>query len=749
MRGVIRIITRAAIWFGLVRLVALIGLFFALLVRIGDPIIVSEQRYAAFDFYQQSKPREFTTLPVAIIDVDDRSLDEVGQWPWPRTRVADLVRKATEAGAVAIAFDIIFSEPDRLSPAEIARDNPDLPSDVLDKMSLLPSNDDILADAFAGSRVVAGQTSIRTFSGALTEQREMADVAHAFIGPDPMPYMLKFPDMIQNLPVLEESAAGLGVFTVRPDPDGVFRRVSLVMSVQDKVRLGLSAELLRVATGGAPFAVRSNEAGIEGVVVARQLVPTASDGTVWPYLSPSSPSRYVSASDVLADRLPPGRLAGHMVLVGTSAIGLEDFRATPLGVAMAGVEIHAQVLENVLSETLLKRPNYTIAIELVTTLVLGFLVIVFAPVVSASLLIGSSLVFVGGYFATSYYLFFEHRFLLDPTFPIAATTFGVMLMSTVNYLREERERRKMRGAFGQYVSPDLVEQLSQNQDQLKLGGETRELTILFSDILGFTTIGEGYKDDPAGLTALINRFLTVLSNAILDNKGTIDKFMGDAVMAFWNAPLRHDDHAHLACRAALRMVDDIKALNLARLEEASADDTAGDVHPINVGIGMNTGPCVVGNMGSQSRFDYTALGDAVNLASRLEGQSRYYQVKIIIGSSTARQAMDSFAVLELDLVRVVGKNEPEKIYALLGDEALRNDPDFQTAFALNQQMLDLYRARDWQGAKSSLMELADVANGLDIDIDGVLQIHQDRIETFELNPPDPDWDASFSSTTKK
>ena len=746
LKGVIRIIARAAIWFGLVRLVALIGLLFALLVRIGDPILVSEQRYAAFDFYQQSKPREFTTMPVAIIDVDDRSLDEVGQWPWPRTRIADLVRKATEAGAVAIAFDIIFSEPDRLSPAEIARDNPDLPRDVLDKMSLLPSNDKILADAFAGARVVAGQTSVRTFSGALTEQRDMADVAHAFIGPDPTPYMLKFPDMIQNLAVLEESAAGLGVFTVRPDPDGVFRRVSLVMSVQDKIRLGLSAELLRVATGGAPFAVRSNEAGIEGVVVARQLVPTASDGTVWPYLSPSSSSRYVSAGDVLADRLPPGRLAGHMVLVGTSAIGLEDFRATPLGVAMAGVEIHAQVLENILSDTLLKRPNYTIAIELVTTLILGFLVIVFAPVVSAGLLIGSSLVFVGGYFATSYYLFFEHRFLLDPTFPIAATTFGVMLMSTVNYLREERERRKMRGAFGQYVSPDLVEQLSQNQDQLKLGGETRELTILFSDILGFTTIGEGYKDDPAGLTALINRFLTVLSNAILDNKGTIDKFMGDAVMAFWNAPLDHEDHARAACAAALEMVVAVDRLNRERDAEAAAENR--DFQSIEIGIGLNTGACTVGNMGSDIRFDYTAMGDPVNLASRLEGQTRNYGVSIVAGSSTEAAVHNDFALIELDLIRVKGKNQPEHIFALLGGAKLREDSLFADLAMLNAAMLSAYRDTNWDQAETLLDEMEPIGLEIDHRLAGYFQVYRDRIVQMRRTPPPDDWTGIYDATSK-
>jgi adenylate cyclase len=742
-------IRRFAHWFGVVRLVALIGLLCGLVVRVGDPSITSSLRYASFDYFQQSKPRAYQPTPVTIIDVDDASLSEIGQWPWPRTRIADLVRLTTEAGAVAIAFDVIFSEPDRLSPAQIVIDNPDLPPDIAAAMRALPANDDILAQAFAQARVVAGQTSVRTFDTKLDTTQAPPEVQYAFLGPDPLPFMLKFPDLLQNIPILENSAAGHGVFTVRPDPDGIFRRVPLVMSVQNQIRLGLSAELLRVATGAQPFAVKSNEAGIEGVVLARQLVSTQSDGTVWPYLSPSSKTRYVSASDVLTGRLEPGRLAGHLVFVGTSAIGLEDFRATPLGVAMAGVEIHAQVLENILSKTLLNRPNFTIAIELLTTFGLCLLVIMLAPVVAARSLISASILLLVGYFAVSYYLFYEHRFLLDPTFPILATMLSVMLMSTVNYLREERERRKMRGAFGQYVSPDLVEQLSKNQDQLKLGGETRELTILFSDILGFTTIGESFKDDPAGLTALINRFLTVLSNAILDNKGTIDKFMGDAVMAFWNAPLRNENHPHLACRAALRMVGDIAALNKRRVDEAFLIDPDADVHPINVGIGINTGSCVVGNMGSESRFDYTALGDAVNLASRFEGQSRYYQVNIIIGSSTAQKVKDDFALLELDLIKVVGKTLPERIHALVGDAEMHTDPDFQEVHVLNQQMLHDYRSRNWQGARQALERMAVASDGLGVNIDGFLQVYQDRIETCEANPPGEDWDGTYAATGKK
>lgn len=739
-------IGRFARWFGWVRLAALVGLACGLVIRAADPPVVSEIRNEAFDLYQQSRPRIHQPLPVAILDIDDRSLEELGQWPWPRTRVARMVDRAAAAGAVAVAFDIIFSEPDRMSPGSIARDS-SLPPDVASRLSSLPSNDAILAQAFARARVVVGQTSVRTVAGNRAEKVEMVEVPHALIGGDPSPFLQRFPDIIQNLPELEAAAAGRGVFTVRPDPDGIFRRVPLVMIVQDNLRLGLAAELLRVATGGAPFAIRSNEAGIEGVVLARQLVPTAADGTVWPYLSPSIRDRYVSAADLLAGRLPEGRLNGHLVLVGTSAIGLEDFRATALGVPMAGVEIHAQVLENILTQTLLSRPNYAIAVELVTTFVLCLLVILFAPSMAARWLIGSSLLLLGGYVATSYYLFHQHRMLLDPTFPVLATLLAVMLLSTVNYLREERQRRRIRGAFSQYVSPDLVDQLSESYDELTLGGETRELTVLFSDVLGFTTIAEGFKDDPAGLTQLMNRFLTVLSNAILAQKGTIDKFMGDAVMAFWNAPLRHDDHARLGCIAALDMVKGIAELNAARGRRAAMrGETAVAIH---VGVGINTGSCVVGNMGSESRFDYTALGDPVNLASRLEGLSRHYGLDIIIGSSTAERVMDELAVLELDLVRVVGKNRPEQIYALLGDGAMRDAVPFAELRRAGQAMLADYRARDFAAAETRLDEMERAAKRAGVGLDRFAAVYRARIAEFRDHPPGQDWDGTFTSTAKK
>ena len=712
------------------------------LARIADPAAVREVRFTAFDLFQQIAPREAQPAPVTILDIDDPSLERYGQWPWPRTRMAELLRRTFEGGAAALAFDIVFAEPDRLSPPAIARDNPNLGAAERAALSALPDNDAVFADMIARTRVVMGQTSVRSQATGLRDTGPIRATPHAILGQDARPFLQHYPDLLQNLTVFEDAAAGRGVFSVRPDSDGVYRRIPVAMMVDDTLRLGLAPELLRVATGGNAFALRGNAAGVDGVVLGGQLVRTAADGTVWPYLTPSMPQRFVSAGDLLDGSVPPDRLRGQLVLVGTSAIGLEDFRATPLGTPMAGVEIHAQLLENILTDTLLFRPNYAPAVELSAMVVLGALVILLVPVMGARPVIVSAILLIGGYVGLTWYLFDQQGLLLDPTWPALATVLMLIVMTTGNYLREERERRQIRGAFGQYVSPDLVQRLADDPGALSLGGERRPLTLLFSDVRGFTTLAEGFRDDPAGLTALMNSFLTVLSDAILREGGTIDKFMGDAVMAFWNAPLDCADHPQAACRAALAMRASVAALNARRRE----DDP--EALPIDVGIGLNTGSCVVGNMGSETRFDYTALGDAVNLASRLEGQSKSYGLGIILGQSTADAVGEAFAVIELDLLRVKGKQEPERVYGLLGDPETKRSGEFGDIARANARMRRAYTAQDWDAAETALADLTAAGERAGIDLSGYAAMYAARLRDLRADPPGPDWDGVHVATSK-
>ena len=727
------------------RLVALVLIVFALYVRWQDPIPVQLVRNLTFDTYQRIAPREPEPLPVAIIDIDDPSITEIGQWPWPRTRFAELVDTLTEYGAVAIAFDVIFAEPDRLSPQAVAADNA-IPASASEVLSRLPDNDDVLAAAFARSRVIVGQTSVRSAFHRTLSAEDIPDVAHALIGPAPDGMILDLPDLIQNLPVLEDAAAGRGMFSIRPDPDGVYRNLPMVMSAQGHLRLALAPEMLRVATGGDPFVLRSNAGGVDGVVLARQFIQTASNGTVRPYLTHSLRERFIPAAKVLNGSVDPSLVAGKLLFVGTSAVGLGDYRATPFGVAVPGVELHAQLLENLMTGSLLQRPNYMVSYELAMALFLCFIFVILTPIMNARFLAMSSVLILTAIGWGAFLVFQNQKMLVDASFPILAALATIIFMSTTNYMREEKKRRDIRSAFGHYVSEDLVNALTENPDNLQLGGETRDLTLMFSDVRGFTPIAESFRDNPAGLTRLMNRFLNLQSNAILDEKGTIDKFMGDAVMAFWNAPLDHADHARAACRAALRMRDGVEALNADRRAEAEADGS--EFMEIRFGIGIATGSCMVGNMGSDTRFDYTAMGDPVNLASRLEGQSSTYGKTVIVGSETERMVRENFALLEVDLVRLKGKKQAERIYALMGQSDVLNDPDFFEVRQMNEAMLKAYRRREWATARTILDKLEPIGLSFDPKLKKHFENYAARIAMFSENPPPEGWDGVHDATSK-
>ena len=428
------------------RLVGLALLILLIMVRIADPLFVSTIRNQSFDLYQRLVPRPSVKQPVVIVDIDEGSLEAVGQWPWPRSVVAKLVDRLTAMGAVAIGFDIVFAEPDRLSPDKIAQDNTALSPEVKAGLMALPSNEDLLADAIRRSRVVVGETSVRhgDDGGSGGVDADIPEVPHAALGADPTPYLLTFPRLVQNLKVISDAAAGHGMFTVEPDPDGIFRRMPLVMMVEEKMRLGLSAEILRIATGGQAFATRTDDAGISGIVVGGVFVPTDGSGKVHPWFNASDRSRYVSAGSVLDGTAPPASIAGHMVLIGTSAVGLEDFRATPVAAFMPGVEIHAQIIENILTQQFLFRPNYAIGMEVVIVLLIGLIIVWLVPRTGAVYSFIGAVLVMAIVAAGSYWAFESRRLLIDATFPVGAIAAIFIVMATANYIREEQQKRQIR-----------------------------------------------------------------------------------------------------------------------------------------------------------------------------------------------------------------------------------------------------------------------------------------------------------------
>ena len=728
--------------FGYARLVCLALLIGLAALRIVDLAPVEELRVRTFDTFQLIDPRVKTARPVTIIDIDEKSLAKLGQWPWPRTRIADLIATLTRLGAVVIGFDIVFAEPDRLNPDVAADTIRNLDEETRAKLRALPSNDQIFADAMRHSRVVLGESGLPYVLSEFDNTLPVTGLA--MLGEAPQPFLLDFPGLLRNVHALEQAAAGRGLFTIKPERDGIVRRVPMMMLAQGATMASLSFEILRVATGTDTIFIKSEKAGIKSVAVKGFEVPTDRNGQLWIHFARRDPSIYVSAVDVLEGRVAPEKIARKLVLIGTSAVGLLDLKTTPIDPVMPGVEVHAQVLESALTRAVLSQPNYGIVVELCAAIVLGLLVIAFAPMFGPI-----TLVAVGGLFAsllvgTSWYFYSQQRLLIDFTYPLLSTTAIYLTLIFSSFVREQAQRRQIRSAFSRYLSPALVEQLGQAPEKLVLGGEEREMTIMFSDVRGFTTISESFKHDPQGLTKLMNRFLTPLTNAILARKGTIDKYMGDAIVAFWNAPLDDKEHQLNACEAALDMLERIEGLNEVRQLEAK--EGGHPYIPINVGVGLNTGTCVVGNMGSDLRFDYSVLGDSVNLASRLEGQSKEYGFPIIVGSNTALAVKDKFAILELDFIMVKGKKEPEVIYAIAGREDTAHSGRFQRLRNLTIEMLACYRSRDWVGALEAIERgrKTDDANALEL----LYNLYEARIRGYQKNPPPEDWNGAFALLTK-
>lgn len=734
-------------WFarklGFARAMCLVLLVVFAGLRLWDPPPIQELRLRTFDMFQLIDPRHKAARPVTIIDIDDKSLAKLGQWPWPRTRIADMIQNLTSNGAVAIGFDIVFSEADRLNPDLVAGQMRYLDDATRTKLRELPSNDQILSDAIRRSRVVLGETGLPDVLAELDKSLPFTGVAT--VGEENAErFLFEFPGLLRNVPVIEKVAAGRGLFTIRTERDGLIRRVPMIMRAQGNIMPSLSLEILRVVTGTPTLLVRTDKAGIKAVRLKGVEIPTDRNGQLWVHYARQDPSIYVSAADILDNTVSPGKIAGKLVLIGTSAVGLNDIKTTPVSSTMPGVEIHAQVLESLLSGAVISQPNYALGVELLAALIIGLLVIIFTPNLGPVRLVLAGAMFAAILVGVSWLFYAKYRYLIDFTYPLLSTTAIYLTLIFASFVREQRQRKEIRGIFAQYMSPVLVEQMAQSPEKVVLGGEEREMTIMFSDVRGFTTISESYKHDPQGLIALMNRFLTPLTDVIIEEKGYVDKYMGDAIMAFWNAPLDDAEHQVNACEAAVRMLEKIDIVNKEREQEAA---DGGHVYiPLNVGIGLNTGIGVVGNMGSDLKKNYSVLGDSVNLASRLEGQTKEYGFPIIVGSRTALAAKDKFAILELDFIMVKGKTEPEVIYAIAGREDVMHSGAFQRLRNITIEMLGCYRNRDWQGALDAI-ERGRRSDDADT-LEKLFKLYEARIKDFQLNPPPEDWTGAYALLTK-
>jgi adenylate cyclase len=732
------------------RIAGLLLLFGLLAFRSWDPQPIVALRWKFFDLFQHQLPRQETNFPVTIADIDEKSLGELGQWPWPRSVLAKMVNWMQQAGAAVIGFDVVFAEPDRNLSVDPVRLLQLPPSDLKQALVNLETNDAVFANTMRHSRVVLGEFALASSERAAAPPRD-PPVTPALINGDSRPYLNRYAALTENIAELAAAAAGRGNVSLVPDIDGIVRKVPLVVSVGGVIVPSLDVELLRVATSQKSYAIQVERkyggvtTGIASIKVAGAKIPTDASGVFYIRYGFHDPARFVSAADVVSGRADPARFRGKIVLVGTSVAGLYDLRPTPIARYMPGVEIHAQLLENVLAGDYLARPGYMLGAELCIVTLGGLLLIALVPMLAARWTLGLHIVAMLLLFGGSLYAFARLSILFDWTYPAISGTAVFLLLIYMKYALTERQRRQVTALFKQYLAPAFVDQLARDPDRVRLGGQIKSMTVMFADLRNFTGISERLRHDPEALTTLINRFLTPMTDAVLEKSGTIDKYIGDSMMAFWNAPLDVADHAAQACAAALSMSAALEKLNQAlRVEaEAGAAGASVPVLTLGMGVGVNTGDCLVGNLGTAHHFNYSVLGDPVNLASRLESLTKLYNVGILISESTQALAPD-FAALEVDRVAVVGKQDAVKAYGLLGGPGMASTETFHRLQEAHGRFLAAYRRQDWEVAKA----LLDECRPFDERLNRLYWLYAGRIAFFERNPPDPDWDGVFRAESK-
>lgn len=739
-------------WFQIILLLGVLSA--AVMLSFSDMRWRSQIRNFTFDNYNLIKPRE-SSDKIVIVDIDEASLKAVGQMPWPRSVMGQLVDNLKAMGADVIVFDIVFAEPDRSSPSRIADQfrEQDGFVDLIPLLEAMPDNDFSFSQSIRkAENVVTGFSFTNEKTEATPRQKGI------FRGRDIEHFVPNLRGVSANLKPVSKYAAGNGSFFVSTDTDGIIRRVPMLVahnrpgSSITSIYPSLSLETIRVLDqerggrvilGNEQYAKLDPERfGIEGIEVGKgkRFIPTNARGEFPVYFAKSNPDWYVPAHKVLDKTLPQEAIKDKIVFVGTSAVGLKDIRSTPLDTFIPGVEVHLNIVDQILQSNYLTRSIEAEGLEAVSIAIMGIFIIIFAPFFGAVFQAFVVIAAVAGAIFAGWYAFVHHGLLIDVAYPSLSVLVIFMLSTVLTYLRIERERRQVREAFGLYISPAFMKELTKNPDKLRLGGEIRDLTVMFTDIRSFTTISEGLT--PEDLIQLMNDFLTPMSDLVMENRGTIDKYMGDAMMAFWNAPLDDPHHPRHACMAALGMQTALAPINKSLREKAEITGT--DPLVLQAGIGVNTGPCAVGNMGSRQRFAYSTLGDAVNLASRLEGQTKTYGVEILIGEETWKHVPE-LATLEMDLVQVKGKTAPVRVFALLGDEQLAESPDFQNWKIMHERMIDTYRNRDFEGT----FEAARACTKMDsVTLTRIYEIYRERALEMMRKPPPADWDGVYVAKSK-
>jgi len=697
-----------------------------------------------FDQYQRWRPRApGAERLVRVVDIDDESISRLGQWPWPRAKMARLVDSVANAKAAAIGFDVLFSETDR-APSQALLAGPVNGVDA--NIASRSESDAAFAQALADRSVVLSELVTQSdIAGAVP-----AKSGFTTIGEDPTSALPHLNGALGPLPVLANSAAGIGFVNWQADADRVVRRVPLLIVANGQIQPSFAIECLRVAQGASTYLIKSADAGgaslgqgagVAAIKVGDLVVSTEPAGDIRAYFAATDPSLSLPAWKLFEPGVDLSELAGKIVVIGVSASLLSDVVATPLNASTPGVEAQAQLIEQILDGDALLRPDWAPGAEVAAATLLSLALVVATPLLSALWSAAVGALAVAAMAGGSWLVFTHYGWLLDPVTPSVSS--GAVFLAGVLalYSQKRRQLNETRSHFGRFVSPAVVARLAEHPDAVRLGGEQRKLTLMFCDIRSFTTLSEGLS--AVELTSFLNEYLTPMTDAVLQELGAVDKYMGDAIMAFWNAPLDDPAHAAHAVSAALTMRKTLAELNRGWASRAAESGHA--FHQVKFGIGLNTGECCVGNLGSTRRFDYSAIGDEVNIASRLEGASKILGVDIVASRLTRDEAPD-FAWLEVDRVLLKGKTRPTPVYALVGDAATVASEPFCELARRHEEILAAYRARDFEGARRLADEAAALAPK---EIQGLYKnYYQERFAYLATSELGPAWEPVFRLETK-
>ena len=621
-------------------------------IRIDNSDTVKILRYKTWDKFQTIQPRETLSHSVTVVNITEDDLKRYGQWPWPRHVMAMLHASIADAGAILVNYNILFAEPDRMSGVEYLKSMP-----MTNEMRTQLGEVLLDTDAVFSTVLKESQRAVLMMSVKNIPDTNLPSTTQIIEKGNVKPWLYEYGGIVSPHRKVSAGANGIGVNVTSPEPDAVVRKMPVLIRINGKIYPSMILENVRLLNGSKRIKVIAKEHGIDEVLVSKKAgIPVNHNAEM--YISYADPGKYVnmSATDVITGNFNENKIKNRIVVVGLDAAGLSVLKYTPHGLT-TDQNISAQALDTLLTGKYLLRTPQADTYEIVFMAFLLLLLIIVLPRIGVLLSVPILLLVETGVAYGAFVAYANRGFLVDPSW-IMLSVFLIWSHSTYNnFATQSRLRKQIKKQFEHYLDPGMVKKLQKDPSLLKLGGETRNMTFLFCDIRGFTPISEQYKGNPAGLTKLINRFLTRMTDVIISNGGTIDKFMGDCIMAFWNAPIENKKHRELAVKSALEMTKALKQLNNVLVAEG--------LPQINIGIGINTGEALVGNMGSEQRFDYSVIGDAVNLASRLESSSKTLGKTIVIGEETRKTIENNFNFEYIDSIMVKGKSEKIKVYTTL------------------------------------------------------------------------------------